>query len=337
MLQAPRILPETILPIIIGWPEAFSLPPLTSRNFPIHLPESCRVLLRVLVGPCMDAASEAVLALQLGRFVPDADCISIICHANSFTPSRKEQFARILPLTAKFREVRVIDEDEREYIAIQEVLGGFASESYYLTSPADILPETLTVFGEQNLRITHPRCAQNFVENYETISSQFVEALKGSDQIQRIGITLDFLPSLAAVFQNLHRHPNLRELELIEPATFGLESISSDAAAKLKSAFIDFLRNSNITYLTLPLPLITPTTLRALNKLPELRMLKICPVKGFPSVPYLCKIAERSVRDFSFIELVNVVADTEDEITEESIAFLRTTFPTTIVYQSTLS
>jgi hypothetical protein len=334
MLQAPPFLPETIVPISIGWPETLPPPPTTSRNFPIHLPESCRVLLRVLVGPCMDAASEAALALQLGRFVPDADCISIICHANSFTPSRKEQFEQILPLTAKFREIRVIDEHEREYIVIQEVLGGFAFKSYYLTSSADILPETLTAFGEHNLRITPPRSPQNFLENYETISSQFVEALKGNDQIQRIGITLDFLPSIALVFQNLQHHANLRELELIEPTTFGLGSITADAATKLKSAFIDFLRNSNITYLTLPLPLITRTTLRSLNKLPELRMLKICPVKGFSSVPYLCDIAERSVRDFSFIELVNVVANTEDEITEESIAFLRTTFPTTIVYQS---
>jgi hypothetical protein len=334
MLRAPRFLPETILPIIIGWPEAIPLPPLASRNFPIHLPESCRVLLRVLVGPCMDAASEAALALQLGRLVPDVDCISATSHASSFTPARKEQFARILPLTTKFREMRVIDGDEREYIVIQEVLGGFASESHYLTSPADILPETLTAVGKQNLRITPPRSPQNFLENYETISSQVVEALKGSDQIQRIEITLDFLPSIDLIFQYLQYHPNLRELELIEPTTFGLESITTDAATKLKSAFIDFLRNSNITYLTLPLPLITPTILRSLNKLPKLRMLKICPVKGFSSVPYLCDIAERSVRDFSFIELVNVVANTEDEITEESVARLRTTFPTTIVYQS---
>ena len=333
MLQAPRFLPETILPIIIGWPEAIPLPPLASRNFPIHLPESCRVL-RVLVGPCMDAASEAALALQLGRLVQDVDCISATCHASSFTPARKEQFARILPLATKFRETRVIDGDEREYIVIQEVLGGFASESHYLTSPADILPETLTAVGEQNLRIIPPRSPQSFLENYETISSQVVEALKGSDQIQRIGITLDFLPSIDLIFQNLQNHLNLRELELIEPTTFGLESITTDAATKLKSAFLDFLRNSDIIHLTLPLPLITPTTLRSLNKLPELRMLKICPVKGFPSVPYLCEIAERSVRDFSFIELVNVVANTEDEITEESAALLRTTFPTTIAYQS---
>jgi hypothetical protein len=334
MLQAPPFLPETILPIIIGWPEAISLPPLASRNFLIHLPESCRGLLRVLVGPCMDAASEAVLALQLGRFVPDADCVSITCHANAFTPSRKEQFEQILPLTAKFREIRVIDEHDSEYIVIREVLGGFASESCYLTSPADILPETLTAFGEHNLRITPPRSPQNFLENYETISSQFIEALKCSDQIQRIGITLDFLPSISFIFQNLQHCPNLRELELIEPTTFGLESITVDAATKLKSAFIDFLRNSNITYLTLPLPLITRTNLRSLNKLPELRMLKICPVKGFCSVPYLCTIAERSVRDFSFIELVNVVANTEAEITAESVARLQTTFPATVVYQS---
>jgi len=334
MLQAPPSLPETILPILIGWPEGFPLPPLASRNFPIHLPESCRVLLRVLVGPCMDAAGEAALALQLGRSVPASDCVSIICHASSFTPFRKEQFARILPLTAKFREVRVIDEDHREYIVIQEVLGGFASESYYLTSPADILLEIPTAFGGHNLRIIPPRSPQNFLENYETISSQFVEALKSNDQIQRIGITLDFLPSITLVFQNLRHHANLRELELIEPTTFGLESITTDAAMTLKSALIDFLRHSNIIYLTLPLPLITRTTLRSFNKLPELRMLKICPVKGHRSVPYLCAIAERSVRDFSFIELVNVVANTEDEITEESIARLRTTFPTTVVYQS---
>jgi hypothetical protein len=334
MLQAPPFLPETILPIIIGWPETFPVPPLASRNFPIHLPESFRVLLRVLVGPCMDAASDAALALQLSRFVPDADCVSIICHASSFTPARKEQFEQILPLTAKFREIRVIDEDDREYIVIREVLGGYASESYYLTSPADILPETLTAFGEHNLRITPPRSPQDFLENYETISSQCVEALKGSDQIQRIGITLDFLPSIALVFQNLQHHPNLRELELIEPTTLSLASITSDASTKLKSAFLDFLRNSNITYLTLPLPLITPTTLRSLNKLPKLRMLTICPVEGFCSVAYLCGIAQRSVRDFGFIEFVNVAANAEDEITEESAALLRTTFPTTIIYQS---
>jgi len=104
---------------------------------------------------------------------------------------------------------------------------------------------------------------------------------------------------------------------------------------KLKCAFIDFLRNSNIIYLTIPLPLITPTILRSLNTLPELRMLKICPVKGFCSVPYLCDVAKRSaVHDFSFIELVNVVANSEDEITEESVALLQTTFPSHIVYQS---
>ena len=326
MLQAPPFLPEAILLISIGWPETLPPPPITSRNFPVHLPESCRVLLRVLIGPCMDAASEAALALQLGRFVPDADCISITCHANSFTPSRKGQFEQILPLMAKFREIRVIDEHDREYIVIR--LGGFASESYYFTSPADILTETLTAFGEHNLRITPPRSSQKFLENYKTISSKFIEALKGNNQIQRIGITLDFLASIALVFQNLQHHPNLRELELIEPTTFGLECITTDAATKLKSAFIDFLRKSNITYLTLPLPLITPTTLRSLNKLPELRMLKICPVKGFSSVPYLCDIAQRSIGDFSFIELVNVVANTEDEITEESVALLRTTFPT---------
>jgi hypothetical protein len=282
----------------------------------------------------VDAASDAALALQLGRFVPDADCVSITCHASSFTPARKEQFEQILPLSAKFREIKVIDEHDREYIVIKEILGGFASESYYLTSPADILPEALTAFGEHNLRITAPRSPQNFLENYEIISSQFVEALKGSGQIQRIGFTLDFLPSIAAVFQNLQHHPNLRELELIEPTTFGLESITRDAATKLKSSFIDFLRSSNIIYLTIPLPLITPTTLRSLNKLSELRTLKISPVKGFCSVPYLCEIAERSVCDFSFIELVNVAANTEDEITEESVALLQTTFPTTIVYQS---
>ena len=331
MLQAPPFLPETILPIIIGWPEASPLPPLTSRNFPICLPESYRVLLRVVVGPCMDAASDAALALQLNRFVPDADCISITCHASSFTPARKEQFEQILPLTAKFREIRVIDDVDSEYIVFKEVLGGF---SYYLSSPADVLPETLTVFGEHNLRITPPRSPQNFLENYQTISSQLVEALKGGDQIQRIGITLDFLPSITAVFQNLQHHPNLRELELIEPTTLSLASVTRDTATKLKSAFLDFLRNSNVIYLTIPLPLITPTTLRSINKLPELRMLKVSPVKGFCSVPYLCEIAQRTVRDFSFIELLNVAANTEDEITEESAALLRTTFPTTIVYQS---
>ena len=331
MLQAPPFLPEIIYPIIVGWPEAFPLPPLASGNFPIRLPEFCRILLRVIVGPCMDAASNAALALQLGRFVPDADCISITCHANSFTPARKEQFEQILPLTAKFREVRVIDEHDREYIVIKE---GFASESHYLTSPADILPETLTAFGEHNLRIIPPRSPQNFLDNYETISSRFAEALKGGDQIQRIGITLDFLPSIAAVFQNLQHHRNFRELELIEPTTLSLSSITRDAATKLKSSFIDFLGNSNITYLTIPLPLITPTTLRSINKLPELEMLKISPAKGFSSVPYLCDIAQRTVRDFTFIRLVNVVANTEDEITEESAALLRTTFPTTIVYQS---
>jgi hypothetical protein len=181
----------------------------------------------------MDAASDAALALQLGRFVPDADCVSITCHTSSFTAARKEQFEQILPLTAKFRGIKVIDEHDREYIVIKEVLGGFASESYYLTSPADILPETLITFGEHNLRITPPRSPQNFLENYETISSQFVEALKGSDQIQRIGFTLDFLPSIAGVFQNLQHYPNLRELELVLSkyimVAFGVSAASSCA------------------------------------------------------------------------------------------------------------
>ncbi|KIM37666.1 hypothetical protein M413DRAFT_13328 [Hebeloma cylindrosporum] len=335
MLQATPFFPETILPIIIGWTEASPLPPLASKNFQTHLPESCHVLLRILVGPCMDKAGDAALALQLGRLVPDVDCVSITCHASSFTPARKEQFERILPLTVKFREIRVIDEHDGEYIVIKEVLGGFASESYYLTSPADLLPSTITAFGEQNLRVLPPCSAQNFLDNYEIISSQFVGGLKGGNQIQRIGITLDFLPSIAIAFQNLSQHhPNLLELELIEPTTFGLESITSAAAMKLKSALINFLSNSNIAYLTIPLPLITPTIFRSLNQLPDLRSLTISPVKGFCSVPYLCDIARRSVRDFNYIELVDVVANAEDEITQESFALLQTTFPTTIVYQS---
>jgi len=199
MLEVPPFLPDTTIPIIIGWPEASPLPPLASRNFLICLPESCRVLVCVLVGPRIDAAGDAALALQLGRLVPDADCVSITCHASAFTLARKEKFKQILPLTAKFREIRVIDEHDREYIVIEKLLGGFSSEYRYLTSPADVIPKTITAFGEHNVRITPPRSPQNFLENYERLSTRFIEALKGGDQTQRIGITLDFLPSIAAV------------------------------------------------------------------------------------------------------------------------------------------
>jgi hypothetical protein len=277
----------------------------------------------------MDNAGDAALSLLLGRLSPDVDCVSIICHANSFTAARKERFQEILPSTAKFREIRVIDDHDREYIIIKE-----SSESYYITSPADILPESHPIFAKQNLRITPPHSPRKFIKNYKSLSSKFVKGLEGGEQIQRIGFSLDYLPSISVIFQSLHLHSNLQELELIEPITFSLSGITREAATELKSSLIDFLHNSNIVYLTIPLPLITPTTLRALNELPKLRMLKIRPVDGFCSVPYLCDIAMRAVRDFNFIEAVNVEANTKDEITVESVALLQTTFPTTIVYQS---
>jgi len=92
MLEVAPFLPATTIPIIIRWPKASLLPPLASRNFSICLPESCRILVRVLVGPRMDAAGDAAPALQLGRLVPDADCVSITYHASSFTLARKETF-----------------------------------------------------------------------------------------------------------------------------------------------------------------------------------------------------------------------------------------------------